>query len=60
MVVIYSSNVAASEARFTRHRRFTDWVSIHQPGWRLAEHVKNPDGSGTDFYLYRRVDEPAA
>lgn len=57
MVVIYSSNVTASEARFTRHRRFTDWVSTHQSGWRLTEHVENPDGSGVDFYLYRRVDD---
>jgi SAM-dependent methyltransferase len=60
LVAIYSSNVAASEAQFTQHRHFTDWVSTHQPGWRMTEHVPNPDGSGTDFYLYRRVDEPAA
>jgi hypothetical protein len=57
LVVIYSSNVAASEAQFTKHRRFTDWVYTHQPGWQVTEHVKNPDGTGADFYVYRRVDQ---
>ena len=53
-VLIYSSNEPESENRFTRHRRFTDWVSSREPTWRLTQHVANPDGSGVDFYLYAR------
>jgi SAM-dependent methyltransferase len=51
-VLIYSSNDEAYENRFTRHRRFTDWVSVHEPHWRLTERVDNPEPGGADFYLY--------
>jgi hypothetical protein len=43
-----------------RHRRFTDWVTRHQPGWKLERHVPNEypfrgdwrTGSFADFYIY--------
>ena len=54
LVLIYSSNEQRYENRFTRHRRFTDWVSLNEPQWHLTERVNNPEGGGAQFYLYRR------
>jgi hypothetical protein len=62
-VVIYSSNQignATNDGAHVRHRRFTDWVAQHQPGWRLERHVPNEypyrgdwrTGSFADFYIY--------
>jgi SAM-dependent methyltransferase len=58
-VLIYSTNETLQENRFTRHRRFTDWVAYHAPDWRLIEQTNNPDGSGAAFYLYAHDPEGA-
>jgi SAM-dependent methyltransferase len=58
-VLIYSTNDPWRENRFTRHRRFTDWVSYHAPDWRLRQQTNNPDGSGVGFYLYAHDPEGA-
>ena len=64
-VVIYSVNDDRkfSEA-YSRPRRFTDWVSMNQPAWRLLSVIENayplsdenPDGSWSDFYIFQRID----
>jgi len=62
-VVIYSSNrdePSGSDGPHVRHRRFSDWVEIHQRGWALVRHVPNEfpyrgdwrTGSFADFYVY--------
>jgi hypothetical protein len=62
-VVIYSSNQignATTDGAHVRHRRFTDWVMQHEPGWKLERHVPNEHpyrgdwrtGSFADFYIY--------
>jgi hypothetical protein len=56
-VLIYSTDKPLYEDRFTRHRRFTDWVSYHALDWRLIEQTNNPDGSGAGFYLYAHDPE---
>jgi hypothetical protein len=56
-VLIYSTNQADYENCFTRHRRFTDWVSYHALDWGLIEQTNNPDGSGAGFYLYAHNDQ---
>jgi SAM-dependent methyltransferase len=61
-VVVYSSNREgdAGDGAHVRHRRFTDWIEAHAPGWRLLRQVANAhpyrgdwrEGSFADFYIY--------
>lgn len=63
-VIIYSSNTTEpSVSPHIRHRRFTDWISTHRPGWELAEHIPNrypydpgdPENTSmSEFYIYSR------
>jgi SAM-dependent methyltransferase len=64
-VIIYSSNYdasPASSAPHVRHRKFTSWIDLHQPNWRLMRHLPNEypadpkgkTGSFADFYFYQR------
>jgi SAM-dependent methyltransferase len=68
-VIIYSSNYDESvnhESTHVRHRRFTDWIDAHAPGWSPMAHVPNryPNlgdyrtGSFSDFFIYRRSGGP--
>lgn len=63
-VIIYSSNIAenpSGQGQHVRHRRFTDWVDEHMPGWELKRHLPNAypyegdvrEGSTADFYFYQ-------
>lgn len=63
-VVVYSSNHAEDERRdgaHVRHRRFTDWIAAHEPGWSLWRQVPNAfpyrgdwrTGSFAEFYVFR-------
>jgi len=64
-VLIYASNVdLAWPSPHVRHRRFSDHVRAHCPGWRLAAHVPNryafdparPDETSfADFFVYGRA-----
>lgn len=62
-IIIYSSNTDVqdkAQPAHVLHRKFTEWISEKQPGWRLTEHVKNkypystdsPSGSFSDFYFF--------
>ena len=55
-VLIYSTDGpgAKREPRFTRHRNFTDWVTVHANGWRLSERLENPAGTGAHLHLFTR------
>lgn len=63
-VIIYSSNTNDSispKVPHIKHRRFSDWIDLHEPGWRLLQYLPNSfpyksDGTGTfaDFYVYGR------
>lgn len=66
-VIIYSSNSEALNVRYggyhVKHRRFTDWIAQHAPGWELQKMLPNEypydekDPARTslaDFYFYRR------
>ncbi len=63
-VVIYSSNSTEGPATtHVRHRRFSDWVEAHMPGWTLVETIPNrypfqgdaTTGSISDFFIYRKA-----
>ena len=64
-VVVYSSNRPADDAdgAHVRHRRYTDWVQAHQPGWALWRTVPNEypyqgdyrTGSFADFCIFAPV-----
>lgn len=61
-VIIYASNdELPSPAPHVRHRRFTDWIRLHQPAWRAESHIPNrypvslTDGgevSFADFFVF--------
>lgn len=62
-VAIYSSNTDMNSAEHdvhVRHRKFTAWVEVHRPQWRLIQHIPNKfpfkgdysDGSFADFFIY--------
>jgi SAM-dependent methyltransferase len=57
-VVIFSSNEdGAPSEPHVKHRAFTRWIELHQPGWTLARRVANPHkgpDSLADFYMYSR------
>lgn len=55
-VLICSTNQPSvgKDPRFTRHRRFTDWVRVHRPDWQMVDQVDNPDPLGAGFYLFAR------
>jgi len=65
-VIIYSSNTdknVKDQPRHVKHRKFTEWVERHAPGWELIEHIPNkypnnsPEGTGSfaDFYTYKKT-----
>lgn len=67
-VIIYSSNMEAPQpAPHVRHRRFTDWIALHQPEFVLKDRVANAypfdeadpgNTSFADFYVFER-SQPA-
>ena len=68
-VVVYSSNRPADETdgAHVRHRRYTDWVRAHEPGWVLWRTVPNEHpyqgdyrtGSFADFCIFAPVSSAA-
>ena len=62
-VIIYSSNHDEIIPRtHVRHRKFTDYVEAHFPGWLLIDRVKqqfplsgDQQGSWADFFIYRHT-----
>jgi SAM-dependent methyltransferase len=68
-VIVYSSNKNEQDriqVPHIRHRRFTEWVDAHAPGWKLIQHVPNKypqtgdpsEGSFSDFYVYEGNLQP--
>lgn len=66
-VIVYSSNDEKENSPpHIRHRRFTDWMSVHAPEWTLCETIKNefPDSgdhassSFADFYFFQKLETP--
>ena len=66
LVIIYSSNdpQVHETGAHVRHRRFSDWIALHAPEWRLSEEVANrhpfdandPDEtSSANFYIFERA-----
>lgn len=64
-VIVYSSNDEGLNSRYggyhVKHRKFTDWVGVHAPGWELLGTLPNqhpfdeadPDRTSlADFYFY--------
>ena len=65
-VIAYSSDTddnTKTTHPHVRHRRFTDWVREHRPGWRMTRHIPNAhpyngDNESTsfaDFFVFERV-----
>ena len=66
-VIVYSSNTdkqAMIQVPHVRHRKFTEWVSENQKGWKLIECIPNEhsiknskkDGSFADFYIFSKIN----
>lgn len=67
-VIIYSSNSDDNrryDGTHMRQRKFTEWVAVNMPGWRLIEHIPNeypyePETSGgsiADFFIYQAAGQ---
>lgn len=64
-VVIYSSNTnkqAIWQAPHVLHRKFTDWIDAHIPGWKLVKEIKNKHPTGNfhrghtaDLFVYEKI-----
>ncbi|MDZ4817629.1 MAG: methyltransferase domain-containing protein [Planctomycetota bacterium] len=63
-VIIYSSDFDEEPQHHEKRRRFTQWVSSHQPNWQLVQVIPNrfpysdahkTDSSHSDFYIYART-----
>lgn len=62
-VIIYSSNFDSEQKDHQRHRKFSEWVAINTPQWKLVNHIPNKypyestskKGSLADFYIYEKV-----
>lgn len=66
-VVIYASNTdeqQTAQPKHVRHRKFTDWIDAHEPGWRLLRQLPNrypyrsdwEEGSFADFYFFAKSE----
>lgn len=68
-VIVYSSNSDPTAGSYqfpphVKHRRFTDWVDVQAPQWKLLRHIPNrypfyvdasgEHGSFADFYIFAR------
>jgi len=58
-VIIYSSNGnndSIYSAPHCKDRRFSEWIEINLPEWKLIKEIKNkyPDKSYSDFYIYNK------
>jgi len=59
-VIIYSSDTDEN-ARLTaphfKNRKFTKWVEVNLPDWKLIEKIKNkyPNESPSDFFIYEKI-----
>jgi SAM-dependent methyltransferase len=62
-VIVYSSNTESqrpNQPPHVRHRKFTDWVELKQPKWKLIQTISNKypyraednSGSFADFYIF--------
>lgn len=52
-VIVHSTNFDSEPNGHMRHRRFTDHVAPHAPGWQLTHEADDPGEPG--FYLYERT-----
>lgn len=64
-VIIYSSdsnNNSSSRLPYLKHRKFSEWVTLHVPDWRFCEKIPNKypfkgnyrTGSFADFFIYEK------
>lgn len=65
-VIIYSSDSddnTGYEGTHVRHRKFTEWIQLNLPSWKLSKHVPNKypfkgdyrTGSIAEFFIYERA-----
>jgi methyltransferase family protein len=65
--IIYASDSddnRDNEVMHIRHRKFTKWIELKLPAWRLVEHIPNrypyrgdyQKGSFADFFVYENIE----
>lgn len=65
-VIIYSSDTDDNKnnlAPHVRHRKFSEWILVNKPEWKLDHKIANKypftgdtkSGSFSDFYFYKRI-----
>lgn len=65
-VIIYSSNTniqSRFQAKYVKHRKFSHWIELYRPNWKIYNHIVNEyhhptddlKGSFADFYIYKKI-----
>ena len=57
-VIIYACDVEGKNKIHVQHRKFSDWIAVHQKEWRLikinTDISKHPEAC--DFFFYEKID----
>jgi hypothetical protein len=62
-VIVYSSDYENKQVNHERRRKFTKWIALNRPDWKLIEHTENPflneadpeAQSFSDFYVFSKT-----
>jgi len=55
-VIIYAWDVDSDKSFHVRQRKFTTWVNLNIPHWRLKQRIENKDlGGACDFFIYEKT-----
>jgi hypothetical protein len=61
VVIVYSTDVEQTDSQHVRHRKFSRWLALNRPEFRLIRTIPNPypgteeNQSDAAFYIYQRV-----
>lgn len=53
-VIIYAWDIEAKQRFHVRHRKFSDWVQLHECNWELIERIQNKEAPTCDFFIYQK------
>lgn len=70
-VIVYSSNFddnSGRDGQHIRHRKFTDWVMLHCPDWKMIDRIPNKypfkgdykEGSFAEFFVFQKLESHPA
>jgi hypothetical protein len=61
VLIVYSTDIEQTDSEHVRHRKFSHWIALNRPEFRLMRTIPNPypgteeNQSDAAFYFYERV-----